>query len=455
MRVEFHGAAKTVTGSCTLLEAGGTRILVDCGQFQGDDALERRNRERFPFDVRTLDALVLTHGHIDHIGRAATLRDQGFRGLVICTRATAEIAQLMLLDSAKIAREDAEHGGPPPTFDEHDVEALYKATRWTRYGETVPVGKDMAVTLSDAGHILGSAHVLVTMREAGRTVRFGVSGDVGAPGRPVVADPTPFGAVEYVQVESTYGDRDHRSVKESLDEFERIVLEAEGGNGVVLVPAFSLGRTQDILYHVNRLKEAGRLPRLRVYLDSPLATKLMSVYRGNEGIFDDDARGLLRRGDDPFDFEGLHVVSDARESERLTREAHGAMIVAASGMCQGGRIVRHLQAMLPRTGTHVVMVGYQAPGTLGRRLVDGARAVRIRGSEVAVNARIHTIGGFSAHAGQHDLIAWLSGIRPAPKRAFLVHGEPATLEAFGRRITADLGFPVTVPEHRQGFTLDG
>ncbi len=453
MRVEFHGAAKTVTGSCTLLEAGGTRILVDCGQFQGDDALELRNRERFPFDVRSIDALVLTHGHIDHIGRAPTLRDQGFRGLVICTRATAEIAQIMLLDSAKIAREDAEHGGPPPTFDERDVEALAKATRWTKYGETVPVGKDMSVTLSDAGHILGSAHALVTMREAGRTVTFAVSGDVGAPGRPVVADPTPFRSADYVQVESTYGDRDHKSVKESLDEFERIVVEADGGNGVVLVPAFSLGRTQDILYHLNRMKEAGRLPRLKVYLDSPLATKLMAVYRGNERIFDEDARGLLHRGDDPFDFDGLSVVSDARESARLTREAHGAMIISASGMCQGGRIVHHLHAMLPRTGTHVVMVGYQAPGTLGRRLVDRARSVRIRGVEVAVNAKIHTIGGFSAHAGQHELLAWLSAIRPAPKQTFLVHGEPATLDTFGERITTELGFPVTVPEHREGFTL--
>ena len=201
---------------------------------------------------------------------------------------------------------------------------------------------------------------------------FGVSGDVGAPGRPVVADPTPFATADYVQVESTYGDRDHKSVKESLDEFERIVVEADGENGVVLVPAFSLGRTQDILYHLNRMKEAGRLPRLKVYLDSPLATKLMAVYRGNEKIFDDDAKGLLKRGDDPFDFDGLNVVSDPRESARLTREAHGAMIISASGMCQGGRIVHHLKAMLPRTGTHVVMVGYQAPGTLGRRLVDRA-----------------------------------------------------------------------------------
>ena len=210
MRVEFHGAAGTVTGSCTLLEAAGTRILVDCGQFQGGEDLERRNRERFAFDPASIDALVLTHGHIDHVGRAPALVARGFRGKVFCTRATAEIATVMLLDSAKIAAEDAEHGGPPAAFDEHDVEKLYRMMSKLRYGEEASVGKGISIVLSDAGHILGSAHVLATLSEGERTVTFGLSGDVGSPGRPVVADPTPFRAADFLQVESTFGDRDHR-----------------------------------------------------------------------------------------------------------------------------------------------------------------------------------------------------------------------------------------------------
>ena len=453
MRVEFHGAARTVTGSSTLLEADGTRILVDCGQFQGDDEHERRNREPFAFDPSRLDALVLTHGHIDHVGRAPALVARGFRGPVLCTRATAEIAAVMLLDSAKIAAEDAERGGPPPLFDERDVDRLYRMTRSIRYGEAAAAGRGISVVLSDAGHILGSAHVLATMKEGGRTVAFGLSGDVGGPGRPVVADLTPFRSLDCLQVESTYGDRDHRPPEESVRELLAILEDAERGSGVVLIPAFSLGRTQEILYHLNGWKNAGKLRDLAVYVDSPLATRLTKIYEGNAAVFDDDTKGLMKRGDDPFDFPGLTIVGDGRESERLSREAKRAVIISASGMCQGGRIVRHLQTFLPRPTTRVVIVGFQAPGTLGRRLVDRQRMVRIRGQEVPVNATIHTLGGFSAHAGKHELLAWIGAIGTKPKTVFLVHGEPRAQDAFAASIREELGLHVVIPEPRQGFDL--
>jgi len=453
MQVEFHGAARTVTGSCTLLEAAGTRLLVDCGQFQGDDDLERLNRARFRFHPPAIDALVLTHAHIDHVGRAPLLVSQGFRGRVFCTRATAALVGIMWRDGVKIAAEDARRGGPPAPYGEDEVRALEAAIETLRYGEERRVGPGASVTLSDAGHILGSAHVAVTLEEGSRRVLFGVSGDVGHKGRPVVADPTPFPQADFVQVESTYGDRDHRSGEASVEELLGILEGAVEHRGVVLVPAFALGRTQDLLYHVNGWKSAGRLKDLAVYVDSPLAIKLTQVFRNQPGGMDDDVKALAARGDDPFTFEGLTFVTDHQASERLSHEAQSALIIASSGMCQGGRIRGHLAALLPRESTQVVFVGYQAPGTLGRRLVDGAPVVRVEGREVAVRARIHTLGGFSAHAGRRELLDWLKAIGDGPRRVFLCHGEDRALESFATAIRSELGLETVIPALGQAFTL--
>jgi metallo-beta-lactamase family protein len=452
MHVEFHGAARTVTGSATLVEAGGTRVLVDCGLFQGDPVLERRNAEPFGFDPSSLDAVVLTHAHVDHVGRAPALVRQGFRGRFFCTRATSMLGPLMMLDAAKVAAEDAREGGPPPLFGEHEVERLFEHTTALGYGEDRKVSPSVSIRLSDAGHILGSAHVLLTLTEGKRTVRFGISGDVGAPGHAVVADPTPFPSADYVQVETTYGDRDHRPYDDSVEEFAAILEEAERGPGNVIVPAFALGRTQEVLYHVAVLKTAGRLRRLRVYVDSPLATRLTEAYRRNPASFDDDARRLLRTGHDPFAFPDLHFVGSHQESQELARTARGALIVAGSGMAQGGRVQTHLRAMLPLPETHVVIVGYQAPGTLGRALVDRRPVVRIRGQEVPVRAKVHTIGGFSAHADRSDLLAWVRAVKPPPRLVFLVHGELDALMSFSKALE-DAGQRTHVPRQGERFEL--
>ena len=453
MQVEFHGAARTVTGSCTLLEAAGTRLLVDCGQFQGDDDLEQLNRARFRFHPPAIDALVLTHAHIDHVGRAPLLVSQGFRGRVLCTRATAALVSIMWRDGLKIAKEDARRGGTPAPYGEREVRELEQSIEMLRYGQERRVGPGASVTLSDAGHILGSAHAAVHLEADGRRVLFGVSGDVGCKGRPVVADPTPFPQADCVQVESTYGDRDHRSGEATVDELLGILERALEERGVVLVPAFALGRTQDLLYHLNRWKSAGRLKDLAVYVDSPLAIRITQVFRSQPGAMDDDVKALLARGDDPFTFEGLRFVTDHHESERLAHEAHGALIISSSGMCQGGRIRGHLAALLPRANTQVVFVGYQATGTLGRRLVDRAQVVRLGGREVPVNARIHTLGGFSAHAGRRELLDWLKAIGDGPRRVFLCHGEDKALEAFAAAIRSELGLETVIPALGQAFTL--
>ena len=454
MHAEFHGAARTVTGSCTLVEAGGTRVLVDCGQFQGPEELERLNFEPFPFDPKTIDAVVLTHAHIDHCGRAPALFRQGFTGRVVCTRATSELAAVMLLDAAHIQAEDAERGGPPPAYGAAEVHALWNRVESIPYGRTLRLGEGVEVSLLDAGHILGSAHVLLALSEDGRTGRFGISGDIGMRGRPVVADPTPFDRLDWLQMESTYGDRDHKGGEATLEEFRGILEGALADGGNVVIPAFSLGRTQEVLYHLNALVGAGRLKGLKVYVDSPLSTRVTEVFRKNPAAFDEDAKGLLARGDDPFEFDGLRFVRDARESEELSRTARRSVIIAASGMCQGGRIRHHLAAFLPRPDTDVVFVGYQARGSLGARLVEGAKAVRIRGVDVPVRARVHTLGGFSAHAGRAELLAWAGAIRGKPRTVFVVHGEYDAQRALARDLTATLGLSARIPAMGERFLLE-
>jgi metallo-beta-lactamase family protein len=453
MHAEFHGAARTVTGSCTLLEAGGTRVLVDCGQFQGDDELEKRNRERFVFEPRSIHALVLTHAHIDHIGRVPVLLSRGFEGPIFATRATAELAAVMLLDGAKIAKEDERHGGPPALYDDHDVEKVYQRIQPVKYGKTVPVRDGFEVTLTDAGHILGSAHVLATMREDGRTVRYGVSGDVGAHDRPVVSDPTPLPEVDHLQVESTYGERDHGAQQETVERLAQLLEEVHREGGLLIVPAFALGRTQEILWHIGGWKREGRFVDLPVYVDSPLATRVTGIFRRNPECFDEDTRHILRDGDDPFEFQNLHYVSDAEESERLSRTLKGAVMIASSGMCQSGRVVGHLLHRLPDPTTRVVIVGYQAHGTLGARLQSGATKVTIRGQEVDVAARIETLSGFSAHAGRSELLRWIRGSGRTNAVVHLVHGEPQTLDAFAKSVEGELGLRTHVPEYGEKIEL--
>jgi len=421
MKITFLGAAGHVTGSCSLVESGRSRVVVDCGLVQGDDEAAEKNAEPFPFSPAGIDAVVLTHGHLDHVGRLPYLVQQGFSGPVYAQAATVELAEVVLRDSARLASHQEK-----PLYDEAAVDATMKLMRPLRYLQEQQL-EGLRLRFFEAGHILGSAHAW--LEDGRRRVLF--SGDIGQPNTPIIRDPTSDwpGPVDLVVIESTYGDRLHRSRQETLAEFERIVVRAVEQGGFVLIPAFAIGRTQEILYHFNHLVDRGRIPRIPVLLDSPMAERVTEIYRRHRELYDSETLAGLRQGDPPMRFPGLREVVSADESKAIKSMSPPAVIIAGSGMCSGGRIMHHLINFLPLRSTTVMIVGWQGYGTLGRRLVDGAERVKIYGQEVEVRARVETLGGFSAHGDREVLLAWARSW-PEPEPVFWVnHGEPEAARA--------------------------
>ncbi len=451
MQLTFLGAAGEVTGSRHLVEVGATRLLVDCGMFQGGRDAAARNREPWGFSPSDLDAVVLTHAHIDHSGLLPRLVRDGYRGRVHATPATIELVAVMLKDSAHLMAAEAarheRHGRREralwePVYGLDDVDALIERLVPLRYGEWRALAPGARVRLHDAGHILGSAIVELELAEAGVERRLVLSGDLGQPGRPILRDPARIAVADALVVESTYGDRDHKPLGPTIDELVGAIsrtLNVKHGN--VLVPAFAVGRTQELLYWLERLTLEGRLPELEVFVDSPLATEVTGITARHIELFDEEARRLLaerRRGPPRMHLRHTRTVA---ESMALNRVSGGAVIIAASGMCDGGRIKHHLRHHLPNPRTTVLITGFQAAGTLGRRLVDGEPVVPIFGAPVPVRAEIITLGGFSAHADQRALLGWLRGFGTPPAQTWLVHGEPRAAQALQARIGADLRWP--------------
>jgi metallo-beta-lactamase family protein len=462
LKLAFHGAARRVTGSCHLLEAAGRKILVDCGFFQGPREIADDNREPFAFDPRAIDWLLLTHAHLDHCGRIPLLAKAGFRGEIIATSATRELARLVLLAAANLQEEDARRSerrgqrrgtpaqGPLYTIDD----AAWSFDRFGRnaaYGERIALADGLAVTYIDAGHILGSACIVVEAREgdARRTIVF--SGDVGSPGHPIVRDPTPPPPADVLVLESTYGDRCHRPLAESVEELWQAIdgTLARGGNAII--PAFALERSQEILYFLQQGIERGRLPRtLPVFLDSPMAISATEIMRRHPECFDADALGIVHRGE-PITPLGLRFSRETAESMAINRITGGAVIIAGSGMCTGGRVRHHLRHHLWREASSVIFVGFAAEGTPARQIIDGAPSVQILGEPVRVRAHIHTINAFSAHADQRELLAWQEAA--GARNTFLVHGEPAR----GMQALADMlaarGRDVVMPSMGEAYAL--
>lgn len=448
MRVRFFGAAGEVTGSRHLLEFDGRQVLLDCGMIQGGGDEDAENAAAFEFEPAGLAAVVISHAHIDHIGRLPLLVKRGYRGPIHIHRASAELARIMLNDSASLARRDIEsenrrrrRAGKPllePLYDSADVADTLRQMRPLDYDHEREVLPGLTLKLHDAGHIIGSAIVELRGDTGGATRTLVFSGDIGPRSAPFLPDPTPVAHADLLLLESTYGDRNHRSRADTVRELGSILAEARRDGGNVLIPAFAVGRSQELLYWFAKHFEEWELDRWDIFLDSPMAVRVIDVYRNHAHLFDGDDHHLFAPGRGPFGLPNLRLVSQVQDSMALNRRASGCIIIAGSGMCNGGRILHHLKHNLWRKECDLVFVGFQARGTLGRRLVDGARHVTIYGEPVAVNARLHTVGGLSAHADQTGLLNWYGHFANRPPVA-LVHGEDPAREALAARLQSDYG----------------
>jgi metallo-beta-lactamase family protein len=458
IQISFHGADRDVTGSCHLIECAGKRLLVDCGMFQGARELEEENGAPLGFDAAAIDFLLLTHAHLDHCGRLPLLAKRGFRGEIIATAATRELAQIVMQDAAHMAEDDAAfrahqgRPGPPaePLYTRADVSTVMaRFGRVASYEQAIELASGLRVSFFDAGHILGSAHVLVEVADGGRSRRVLFSGDIGGAGRPIIRDPAPP-AAEIVLMETTYGDRCHRSTADSVAELVGVIAATVARGGNVVIPSFALERTQEILYSLRAAVVSGALPpQLPVYVDSPMAVSATEVYRAHPECYDAEAAALIAGGHDLFGFAGLKLVRSTAESIALNRIGGGAVIMAGSGMATGGRVRHHLMHNLPRATSSVVFVGYAARGTPARQIIDGARSVTLLGQEVPVRAEVHTINGFSAHADQAELLRWHTRVGGA-ERTILVHGESGAMNAFAALLS---GVPVSMPAPGAQITL--
>jgi metallo-beta-lactamase family protein len=438
---------------------------VDFGLHQGGVAAECRNRRMPPLDPTRLDAVVLTHGHLDHCGRLPLLPLNGYSGPIYSTLASCDLTEIILRDSASIQETDAQRMNRErarrgkrvvqPLYTSRDVEPVLRLLRPIEYERAQQIAPGISVRLVDAGHILGSASVEMTVTEGGQSRIIAFSGDIGDTGAALLRDPTNLTRADFVVMESTYGDRDHKGREESLAELLDVLGQAHEGGGKVLIPSFAVGRTQQLIYYLGQFAREGRLTGTRVFVDSPMALSATELYRRHREAFDDEAWAIINRGDKPLDFPDLRFTRTAQESAALNPLDGGVIIISASGMCTGGRILHHLRHNLPRPGTCVIFVGFQAKGTLGRRLVEGAKVVRIMGEEIPVRARMHTIGGFSAHAGQAGLMKWAAAFKGARPRLFLTHGEPPTRLILGQKISKELGMHAGYPLWGDRVELSG
>lgn len=449
LRLTFAGGAREVTGSCILVEAAGRRFLVDCGMFQGRDAATL-NRTPFVFEPASIEFVLLTHAHVDHCGLLPRLWAEGFRGRIFTTHATADFSAVMLADSAHIQEADwlraqrRHRHRPllPPLYTQAQVEACCELFAPQPYDQAFTPAPGLACRFRDAGHILGAAIIELQVDDAGGTQHLVFSGDLGQPGRPVVRDPTPIGEADVLVVESTYGNREHRSLLDSEAELVAAIEETlVQRHGNLVVPAFALGRTQELLFLLADLRRRGRIPRLRVFVDSPLALKATAITLKHASLLDAETRALFADEAALRQHIDVHFVESVEESKALNDITGGAVIIAASGMCDAGRIRHHLRYNLPRAEAAVLIVGFQAEGTLGRRLVDRASHVRLWGEEIPVRARVHTVGGLSAHADRQALLDWLQHFASPPARTFVVHGEEQVALGFAADITTRLHWP--------------
>jgi len=478
MKLTFHGGAKVVTGSNYLLETHSassgkvTKILIDCGLFQGSSFCENLNFEKFPYKPEEIDAVFITHAHIDHIGRLPKLYKHGFRGKIFSTAPTKDFSEYSLIDSENILFKEAEKRNRAPIYTIEDVNEMMKLWEGVKYHQKIQIGSSdsgFEVEFFDAGHILGSASILVknkkapTPQKSGRSPDFNVgskkvvfSGDLGNVATPLVKDTEPLADVDYVLVESTYGNRLHEDLAIRKDILEDAIEENVKAGGTLVIPAFAMERTQDLLYEMNELVENGRIPRLPVFIDSPLAIKLTEVYKKysqNPDYFDAESLALIRKGDAIFDFPGLKFTLTTQQSKEINDVKGSKVIIAGSGMSQGGRILHHEMRYLSDPKSTILFIGYQAQNSLGRQILDGAKNVRIFGEDIAVNCRVKSISGYSAHADQKKLMEWLKPRSKTLEKVFVVQGDEDQSKPLADKIRDEMAVDVVVPSQDESVEL--
>ncbi len=459
MELTFLGGVRTVTGSCYLLQGSNVTILVECGMYQGKDA-DAVNRQPFPFDPARVDCLFLTHSHLDHIGLVPRLVKEGFRGSILTTSATADIAELILRDSAHIQESDTEWHNrravrsglelKEPLYLVNDVERVLPLIQRKEYNKIEQLCEGVRYRFVNAGHILGSSTLELWYAEDGKEKKISFSGDIGKKDNPIVNDPVFVDETDYLTIESTYGSRNHKSMEASIDELVNVIRTTFRKGGNVIIPSFALGRTQDLLFILNKLVKQDRLFRINVYIDSPLGERITKVYAAHPEYFDAEAKEFFTL--ESRDALRLHFTKNQEESMALNRIKKEAIIISSSGMCEGGRVRHHLKHNIWRRECSIVFVGYQAEGTLGRQIVDGTRVVEILGENIVVRAGIHTLGGFSAHADQRELLDWIGQFRNSPE-IFIVHGEEQSSLVFQDAIQARFSYPTHVPRTGESFEI--
>lgn len=465
MKIQFLGAAENVTGSRFYVEHGKARILIDCGLYQERD-LQERNWEEFPVNPQSIQALVLTHAHIDHCGYIPRLVKEGFRGKIYCTGPTAEITKISLLDSAKIQEHDVENKrrrhkregrkSPHPLQPLYTVDDVGKVThlfRKVRYEEEIKVADGIHAVYYDAGHILGSAMVELRFEDEGRTKRCIFSGDIGRRNRPLLGDPHLFDRADAVVMEATYGNRLHEQDGPSVEKLIRVINQTKERRGNVVIPSFAINRTQEILYYLSRAVEDNRIPHLMTFVDSPMAADVTEIYEMFPEIMDTEAKEVLRQDDTLFDYPLLKMTKSAAESKAINHMTGSVIIIAGSGMCTGGRIKHHLAANIGRPESTILFVGYQAAGTLGRIILERPEEVRILGQKYVVRASIEKINGFSAHADRDELMEWLTHIKEKPSKVFIVHSEKTVAHEFAALVREKYLPDVIVPRYQESHTV--
>ncbi|HHW00080.1 MAG TPA: MBL fold metallo-hydrolase [Clostridiaceae bacterium] len=468
MKITFLGAAKTVTGSCFLVETEKCKLLVDCGMFQGRAKEVEMNKEDFDFNPTDIDFVLLTHAHIDHSGRIPKLYLDGFKGEVITTKATADLCAVMLPDSGHIQefenewenRKRKRAGKPPvkPLYTLQDAVDCMKLFRGVKYGEIVDLTYSIKVRFNDAGHILGSSIIELWVYENGENIKTVFTGDLGNRDMPIVRDPAIIEDADYLVMESTYGNRLHRERENKAEKFLNIILDTVNKGGNVVIPSFAIGRTQEIIYELNKhmdvyAEKYEHFKNIPVFIDSPLAISATEIFRKNLDCFDEEARKFIESGDNPLDFPGLRFTKTSDESKALNERMDSSIIISASGMCEAGRIKHHLKHNLWRSDSTILFVGYQAEGTLGRRILDGAKSVKIFGEEISINARIEMIEGFSGHADKDGLMQWVGSFVKKPRKVFVVHGEENVMREFASELEHKFNLQTIIPSKGDSFII--